>query len=225
MKEKTLGYKIPSLIKIPYLQRKPKKTIPLLAFSEDILYEIYECLPLVDQACLALSCKRLLSLFGKGLKQEEFAFPHLLRSRAPILCVNSAEVVRNQLLLRLETDTSAYCGRCLKLHPRHEFSPEPSSPKKRGWWRKSKNKTTTIQTSQALEKSCTVYAGILDICPCTSLTLRGRGRIIDLLQSPSTPLQTRYGLSSPKPDIYHHTQESYRLQILWTMSYYDRQKH
>lgn len=124
-------------------------------FDERILELIFQNLSLIDQVCLSLTCKKFFGLFGTIAKHQDFQFPRLLRIRNPILCVNSTtiNVPRNELLLRLENRRWAYCANCLKLHPRKEFA--------RHLLRKS-----------ALERSCTYYAGIVDLCPCISLTIR-----------------------------------------------------
>ncbi|PKX94263.1 uncharacterized protein P174DRAFT_460356 [Aspergillus novofumigatus IBT 16806] len=147
----------------------------ILCLDERTFQKIYQHLSLVDQVCLSLSCKELFYLFGSTIVQhKDLKFPRLLRIRNPILCVNSRDVPRNQLLLRLENRHWAYCARCLKLHPRKEFP--------RHLLRRS-----------ALERSCTYYAGIADLCPCISLTVRGRDQLIKILKSPAKP-KTQYGL-------------------------------
>ncbi|RLL95226.1 hypothetical protein CFD26_102760 [Aspergillus turcosus] len=145
----------------------------ILCLDERILHKIYQHLSLVDQVCLSLSCKELFGLFGTIAKHKDLEFPRLLRIRNPILRVNSRDVPRNQLLLRLENRRWAYCPQCLKLHPRKEFSRH------------------SLRQS-ALERSCTSYAGIADLCPCISLTIRGRDQLVKILKSPAKP-KTQYG--------------------------------
>lgn len=111
--------KIPILSSLLSLVKR--KGTPILSLGDSALGEIYQYRPIVDKACFALSCKRLYGLFSASLKQAEFEFPRLLKIRIPILCVNSHFVARNKLLLRLESPSWLYCGRCLKLHPRKEF--------------------------------------------------------------------------------------------------------
>jgi len=146
---------------------KERQFFRILSLQDGLLDEIYHYLPLVDKVCLSLSCQKLFRLFGTITKHEEMIFPRLLRLRIPILCVNSKDVPRNQLLLRLENYDWLYCSQCLKLHPRREFS-------------KDSLKTT------ALERSCADYAGIFDLCPCYSWTIRMRQNIIDRLEQIST---------------------------------------
>jgi hypothetical protein len=154
------------------------------------LQNIYQYLSVLDQVCLSLSCKELFGLFGTILKHKEFEFPRLLLIRNPILCVNNPGVLRNQLLLRLENRRWAYCGKCLKLHPRMEFSRH------------------SLRES-ALERTCTRYAGIADLCPCISLTIRDRDQLAKILKLPAKPAKTKCGffeydfLDTGKPSLGH----------------------
>lgn len=153
---------------------RTRKFPNILDLAEKVLYNICRCLPLVDQVCLSLTCKKLYWMFGTIGKHEDLAFPRLLAIRIPILCVNSPDVVRNRLLRRLENRHWAYCAECLKLHPRKEFG--------RGSLRHS-----------AWRRACTDHAGIVDICPCISLTVRDREKIFERLKSPVKPAKIEFG--------------------------------
>lgn len=178
----------------------------ILCLDACTLQKIYQYLSLVDRVCLSLSCKELFALFGTIVKHKDLVFPRLLHIRAPILCVNSQDVPRNQLLLRLEDRRWAYCGKCLKLHPRKEFP-------------------RYLLRESALERSCTFYAGIADLCPCISLTIRAREQLVKILKSPAKPVKTEYGLfeyqlvDGGKPRLRHccrykhSTQPSYHIQV------------
>ena len=87
-----------------------RKRPTILSLQESVLHNIHKCLPLVDKVCLSLTCKTLFDLFGAILKEKELEFPRHSRIGIPILCVNSRNVPRNQLLLRLESRNWAYCG-------------------------------------------------------------------------------------------------------------------
>lgn len=156
------------------LWKKVPKYSAILCLDERILQKICQHLSLVDQVCLSLSCKELYRLFGTIVKHKDLEFPRLLRIRNLILCVNSQDVLRNQLLLRLENRRWGYCAKCLKLHPREEF-------------------TRHLLRQSALERSCTYYAGIADLCPCISLTIRGRDQLVQILKPPAKPAKTKYG--------------------------------
>jgi hypothetical protein len=147
--------------KVP--QKKPPKKTPILFLSESLLQQIHDNLPPIDKICLALSCKLFFNQFSKITEHKEFTFPHLLKIKDPRKCINRKEVPRNQLLLRLETKTWLYCGACLKLHRREQFkNPVNEKP---------------------LQRRCSDYAGIVDLCPCISLTGADRKHIIHLLTS------------------------------------------
>jgi hypothetical protein len=160
---------------LPYW-RSVGKEPPLFVLPECLLRDIFELLQPVDQACLSLSCKLLLYLFGSVLKREEFCFPRLLHIRFPRLCLNKPSIPRNQLLVRLEDARWRVCGACLRLHPRKEF---PKSSLKK----------------PPLQRRCMTYAGIVDLCPCLSLTFRDRARIVKLLK-----LQRAHDDALIKPD-------------------------
>ncbi|RHZ57600.1 hypothetical protein CDV55_105976 [Aspergillus turcosus] len=140
-----------------------RKEPPLFCLPECLLRDIFELLQPVDQACLSLSCKLLFYLFGSVLEREEFRFPRLLHIKVPRLCLNKPDIPRNQLLLRLEDARWRLCGACLRLHPRKEFP------------------LFSLRTPP-LQRRCMTYAGIVDLCPCLSLTFRDRARIVKLLK-------------------------------------------
>ena len=149
------------LTKIPKCLRK---RAPICRLPDILILKIHAHLPIIDQVCLALTCKTFYSLLGLKLPKY-LKFPHLLRIKDPRLCVNKASIARNQLLLRLETSEWLYCGACLKLHPRILFG-DPSLP--------------------SIQRRCGKNAGIVDLCPCISLTAADRREIIDLLSSTGT---------------------------------------
>ncbi|CAG8176456.1 unnamed protein product [Penicillium salamii] len=146
----------------------------ILSLPDNVLVRIHEDLPIVDAVCLALTCKRLCSLFAATLKEKDFEFPRLLKLRNPLLCLNFSKITHNQLLLRLENLRWLYCGKCLKLHPKKEFD------KDNRYW------------APSLIRSCSRYAGIVDICPCAAWTIRDRDRAVKLLKS-SSPSGTQFG--------------------------------
>lgn len=105
------------------------------------------------------------------MQHKDLEFSRLLRIKIPIPCVNCPYVQRNQLLLRLENHCWAYCVECLKLHPRKEY------------------KRRALR-QPALERCCTPYAGIVDLCPFISLTIRGRDKLIRIRKPPAKPAKT-----------------------------------
>ncbi|CAG7965150.1 unnamed protein product [Penicillium salamii] len=160
----------------------------ILSLPDTVLVKIHEELPIIDAVCLALTCKRLSKLFTATLKEKDFEFPRLLELRNPLLCLNYSRITRNQLLLRLENRRWLYCGQCLRLHPRKVFDRENK------YW------------APSLIRSCSRYAGIVDICPCAAWTIRDRDRAVKLLKSTS-PSGTQFGpflfQSGSRPSLEH----------------------
>lgn len=142
------------------LPTEERSFFPILSLDDSLLSKIRHHLSPIDQVCLGLSCKKLYAGSDEARRHEEFKFPRLLHLRIPILCVNSKDVPRNQLLLRLENDNWKYCSKCLKLHPRTEFG-------------------ALSLMIQPLNRSCGYNAGIVDICPCYSWTLRDGEKIFN----------------------------------------------
>ncbi|KAL2833041.1 hypothetical protein BDW59DRAFT_157180 [Aspergillus cavernicola] len=124
----------------------------LLEFPVDILLLILPHLPLVSQACLALTCKPLYRLFCSVLDDEQLAWPRLLASRSHDKFFGSQLALpRNELLLRLEDDGRwLYCGGCLKLHPKNHY-------------------TWVSELMSPETRSCIYDAGVVDVCACLAL--------------------------------------------------------
>lgn len=72
-------------------------------------------------------------------------------------------------LTQLEDDnTWASCGRCQRLHPRKGFPPR------------------NLKKDGPQERTCEVWAGIVDLCPCISLTISDCARLIEYLEAPKS---------------------------------------
>lgn len=179
------------LHRLPHtFSKKVTKYSAILYLDQRFLQKIYQNLSIVDQVCLSLSCKKLFGLFGIKIKRTDLEFPRLSCIRHPKPCVKSQDVLRNQLLLRLENCRWAYCAKCLKLHPRKEF-------------------TRHSLRESALERSCASYAGLADLCPCIPLTIRGRDQLVKILNAPAKPpkrinFPLKYTFSSTgRPGLSH----------------------
>lgn len=133
-----------------------KAGFSITSLNDSLLTEIYQYPPLVDKVCLSLTCKKLFQLFGAVSKDSQFAFPRLLYIRVPILCINSKDVSRNQLLVQLENRRWAYCGDCLKLHPREVF-------------------TTSALRGPSMQRQCSRFAGTVDLCACNCIDPSPKG--------------------------------------------------
>jgi hypothetical protein len=141
-----------------------RKEPAVFRLNQDVLLMVFDHLSLVDQTCFSLSCKRYYDLFGHLTQRDEFKFPRLLELKAPLLCVDRPEVERNQLLIQLEDRRWAFCAPCLRLHPRREFTP-------------------FALECPAFDRTCHRDAGIADLCPCISLTIRDRAAVIEAIES------------------------------------------
>ncbi|KAL4799448.1 hypothetical protein BDV19DRAFT_385216 [Aspergillus venezuelensis] len=159
-----------------------------------ILTQIFDLLSLVDQACLALTCKSFHFIFNPVLEDEQFRFPRLYQLRlldspsgrlplnmgpCPVSSSYSKEDCRNyaknlglnklghtrcKLLTRLEDHRLKYCVKCMKLHRRESFA-QP-----------------TYHGPMVYRDYCWTEAGVVDICPCISLTIRDKARIVQCLR-------------------------------------------
>lgn len=145
------------MVKWIWVHSHPKRyhQLSLLDLPLDILLLIFPLLSLLSQACLALTCKPFYCLCGHVLKDNSLAWPRLVRPyEAPL---NRPDLPRNQFLLLLEDDCWLYCSRCLKLHPRCRFWDRSGPP---------------------LRRVCKYNgAGVVDLCPCLSLTFFDRNRL------------------------------------------------
>ncbi|KAL2855183.1 hypothetical protein BJX68DRAFT_264331 [Aspergillus pseudodeflectus] len=149
----------------------------ILSLPEAILHKIFNSVPSpIDQVCLLLACKKFHNTFVSTgvLNRREFAFPRL-KSRphadpqprgsdpANATTTTIETSSRTTLLIRLEDNRWKYCAACLHLHPKREFS----------WFERGK---------PPLERRCMPNAGIIDLCPCFSLTFRDRNKIAEYLR-------------------------------------------
>lgn len=116
----------------------------------------------LSEACLAMTCKRLLAISGRALVdeclrfQKDFAplFHHYRNSQ-------SFASERWKLIERLEDRKWLACSKCLKLHPRTMFPAKEirSSPM---------NRVCNLGES----------AGVVDLCPCVKMTFRDKANLI-----------------------------------------------
>ena len=132
----------------------------------EILEHIFTCLQLPSKVCLALSSKRFHDLFSSVLGAKELSFPLLGQKEAYVITEEYHQ--RMTLLTQLEDSRWACCGRCQKLHPREEFSQ----------WEEY---LPSLEHSRPWSRTCTTYAGILDLCLCIAMTLRDRKHIVEYL--------------------------------------------
>lgn len=136
----------------------------ILDLPTELLLHIFSYLPLLSQVSLALSSKRFYQISGSALGAQELHFPLMHRNGH---AASSDYGLRMALLMLLENEKWACCERCQRLHPRKEF---PASQPDHPPWR----------------RTCMAWAGIVDLCPCISLTIRDRTRVVEYLKAPQS---------------------------------------
>lgn len=110
-----------------------------------------------------------------NIRQTPFVASSKTNETSPSLSyVHSNDKPRIELLTRLDDSRWAYCPECLLLKPRKKF------------------KKDALLTS-ALERRCTQYDGVVEVCLCSSLTLRDRRNLINFPQSHAGNRDARYG--------------------------------
>lgn len=153
----------------------------IYSLEDGLLALVYQYLGLVDQVCLALSCKKAFSQYRVFAKNNSILLPQFTDYRLPLSFVTSGNKLRKQLLVRLENSRWAYCAECLFLKPRKLFTPDELK-------------------APSLKRCCKRYDGIIELCSCLCLTRRDRKNIFGLLQSPITTPGFRYGCLGFKRD-------------------------
>ncbi|KKK26766.1 hypothetical protein ARAM_000363 [Aspergillus rambellii] len=133
----------------------------------EILQLIFPLIPFLSQVCLALTCKPLYRLLGHVLKDDRLAWPRALAMKTYEVPLNQPDHLRNQLLLLLEDDRWLYCSWCLKLHPHALFLRLDCGK----------------DSPPSLHRTCIHSAGVVDLCPCLSLTFFDRIRLEEWLQT------------------------------------------
>lgn len=176
------------LLMLPRTLRKQDKK-RFLELPDDILYQVGCFLPPISKACLALSCKRLHSVYAKALGSPDIHFPRSFQRRGRKRRIReSLESERWKLLRYLENRHWRCCSRCLKLHRVTEFSKE-------------------ALRIAAEKRECNLgkYAGIVELCPCIRLTYRDKVKLVDQLRlDPHRPRSVAYlDLSANSPHEYH----------------------
>lgn len=122
----------------------------------------------LSEACLALTCKRMLLISGAALVSQGLRFQndfpplfHHYRSS------QSFESERWKLVQRLEDEGGRWlaCSACLKLHPRAAFAA-----------RELKCSPTA--------RVCNLgeHAGLVDLCPCIKLTFLDKEKLVKILK-------------------------------------------
>lgn len=146
----------------------------ICSFDGSLLAEIFQNLGLVDQICLAVCCRILLTAYKGIIKDKATLPPQPTIHHLPLSFVNSDDKLRIQLLVRLEDFRWKYCAQCFLLKPRRMFSPDALAV-------------------SPLERRCSRYDGVMKLCPCLHFTRRDRNNVRILLLSSPTTTSTYYG--------------------------------
>lgn len=163
--------------KVPRLRKICSSWSLICDLPVELLDEVFSYLPLPSQVCLALSCKGLYQLFNTVLQAEQLRFPHLVpRTEENFLntryVLSKEYLLRMELLVLLENSRWACCAGCQKLHRRDEFLPKPRLKKHH-------------LKKHPLKRMCMPESGLLDLCPCITLTIRDRKHVVEYLMGGS----------------------------------------
>lgn len=151
-----------------------------------------EWLPTEDRACLALTCKHLFFRYCSVHKAPELHNSRPVYGKKPVLCSNAEKQLPSSFLRRLENSRWQFCLECWKLHPR---------TKRQLPWQNHCYECHLLYGGQ-----CVIDAGIVDICPCVSITYRDLLRLIESvksLQSSSRTGEELYYGEVLSRDSYH----------------------
>lgn len=142
--------------------------------SSDVIQIILSFLSIPDQVCFSLSCKFVLACFRSFLKRDQMKTTRLLpKLRRPIIFSDTPLSPRAQLLRQLQNDRWIYCSHCSILHP---YSIRGAI---RSIWRLPQ----VQHYSKPRGKVCDLpYIGIVDICPCLSITFYDKLYLIEALK-------------------------------------------
>ncbi|KAL2217141.1 hypothetical protein M432DRAFT_472777 [Thermoascus aurantiacus ATCC 26904] len=168
----------------------------ILYLPTELLLEIGSYLPILSKACLALTCRRFLAVYGAVLRSESL---RLGKDFAPLFHhyrnAYSFVTVRWQFLNLLEDTKWRLCSKCLKLHPWNAFSFKELR-------RKADVRTCILGD----------FAGVVDLCPCKKLTFRDKLDLIDHLnerESFTKALGAQFGSQPGGRYCWHSCTEQY----------------
>ncbi|RAO72128.1 uncharacterized protein BHQ10_008140 [Talaromyces amestolkiae] len=200
------------------LSQQQDKQCYIMDLPTELLALISAELDPLSEACLAMTCKRLLLISGKSFRSDCLRFK---KDFAPLLHhyrdSQTYASERWKLIERLEDRRWLACSKCLKLHPRMAFPAKEfrSSP--------------TARVCNLGES-----AGLVDLCPCIKLTFQDKVKLVKELKDrevlskmPSAIFGSRgyderylwhsctvtYGSTEFKIDIYPELNDAEQLMI------------
>ncbi|PGH13417.1 hypothetical protein AJ79_03696 [Helicocarpus griseus UAMH5409] len=170
------------MFETPSPSPSPSQTTPspFTTLPTDLLLEIAAYLKPLPKLCLALTCKSLLhKLDGSKTLRQSRKFRALIDDLNPCCCPAPDTVLgthRWRLLRRLEDERWKCCSGCLKLHPVEEFAREELE-------------------KGADERKCVFGkgVGVVALCPCKTMTVREKGRMIRELAATSAEAEKAEG--------------------------------
>lgn len=146
----------------------PEKLL-LLKMPLEIIEEIIEWLAIEDRACLALTCKFLFFRYCSVHKAQELRTRRPVANKEPILCPNAEKKLPVRFLRRLEDSRWKLCLECWKLHPRTKnYLP----------WNHHCQDCHVLYGGR-----CAPDTGVVDMCPCLTITYRDHRRLIESVKS------------------------------------------
>lgn len=176
--------------------REYTKRCYLLELPTESLLNIISYLPVIPEASLALTCKRLFTICHLTLLSESLNFnreftPRLHRYQ------NSYNFTtpRWQFINSLEDSRWKACSKCLKLHRITSFTTQELK-------RKSEDRSCNLGSA----------AGIVDLCPCIKMTYNDKMELIELLKrrkEPIAALATQFGTHVSGSFSWHNCTVSY----------------
>lgn len=173
----------------------------------EILEIIKKELPVIDQICLALTCKSLYAGVISSLKTKDETPLKLLfptRKRIP-LCRNIKlnQDPRIQLLRRLENPRWGYCVECMRLHPRSAWV-QP---------RRSRKEHYCCSCGILHQQRCMPFAGMVDICPCLSITFNERQLLMASIANASNDSRNQFFDGRFFEEIFYDSKLFHRCKI------------
>lgn len=141
---------------------------PILGLLMELVVAIVYDIPLVANACLALTCKTFYRLLGHVQRLPELHHPPNMVFKRSTATLNSAREnclnsQRWEFIRRLEGDRWLACSSRVKLHPLTQFRPNQ------------------ILFQQHGTRVCHLgyYSGFVDLCPCLKMTFQDKHRLAE----------------------------------------------
>lgn len=151
-----------------------------------IVLDIFACLSLSDQVCFSLCCKYLYEAYLYLIRTKKLNIARLCPpEKRPLLCLNKEtnEHPRVQLLRQIENRRWRFCNECWFLHPpdkkrTHCLTGRGTPRRLTSLWRSNSSRDYFFD-----EESFTRHYGIVEICPCLTITFQDKIHLMEELES------------------------------------------